>query len=104
MVVEAMQCHQDHPMFALWGCQVIARLINFHDSNDNAMTMSAALGEAGACECVIAALERLGSSNEEVRTIALRAVKELWIQPANAVKLSSPHAKSTILKAGGTTL
>ena len=71
---------------------------------EDAMTMSATLGEAGACECVIAALELHGSRNEEMRFVALRAVKELSIHPANIVKFSSPQAKATILKATGGTL
>ena len=106
MIVEAMQCHQDHPMMALWGCQATARLIDgmSTDGREDAMTMSATLGEAGACECVVAALEHHGSRNEEMRFVALRAVKELSIHPANIVKFSSPQAKATILKATGGTL
>jgi hypothetical protein len=81
-------------------------LIDSSDGNDDdAMSMSSTFGEAGACECVIAALEHHGSSNEEVRSSALRAVKELSIHPANVAKLNSPHAKATILKArNGTSL
>ena len=50
------------PTIAIWGFRAIVCLIDSSDRNDDAMTMSATFGEAGACECVLAALNITGAA------------------------------------------